>query len=333
MEALIILAKIFLGGGILIAGGELLVRGASRIALMLRVPSLIVGLTIVAICTSAPELTVSLLSCFKENGSPELAVGNVIGSNTFNILGILGIAALFCPIVVSSKLIHREIPLMIFLSGLFWLFAFLSVKTEGLHFIPRWGGVVFIGMMIGYMTWTVVEIRRKENNNIVKDIESESEKIPQGTKECFCSVIIFFVGLAMLIFGSDLFINGAVLAAEMMGVSKLVIGLTILAVGTSLPEIVVSVLAVMRGKSDLAIGNVLGSNMFNIFGVLGLTALLTPGGLNVSRQALVLDIPMMFFVACFGSLLCITDRRLTRGEGIILISAYLVYLVYLICVS
>ncbi|MDO5553691.1 MAG: calcium/sodium antiporter [Planctomycetia bacterium] len=314
------------GGMLLLTGGEVLVRAATQIAAVLRIPPLVVGLTLVAACTGAPELAVSLMGCLKSGGSPELAVGNVVGSNICNIMLILGAAALVRPMSVSSKLIRREIPLMILVSALLWTIVamtFVSGSERGYYF-PRAAGLAFVVLFILYTIWAIWEVRKNENRIMAAGLQERATAYPPKNRflALFGALALFTLGLIMLLAGSNWFIEGAVLFAQRLGVSQLVIGLTVLAVGTSLPELVVSVVASARGRADVAIGNVVGSNIFNILIVLGISGLSVPGGIAVSEHAFRIDIPIMILVAAFGSYLCVTGRRLTRTEGLALLLGY-----------
>jgi len=337
---------IVVGMVILVSGGEILVRGASQLAVATKIPPVIVGLTIVAFGTSAPELAVSLSAVLK--GSADLAVGNVVGSNICNIGLILGIAALLSPIAVSSSLIRREIPIMVVLTFLMYLLAVFGTTTpvselfceqfDGGLILP-WGGGLLVALLVAYMGWTIFELRyRKESNrvyaheleeNVLPDKECPEQKIG-GWKHMLLYVLLIITGIILLVIGSDLMVQGSVRIAKLMGVSEFIIGLTILAVGTSLPELMVTLLAAMKRQSDIAIGNVIGSNIFNVLGVLGITALFSGGtsygGLQVSAQALRFDMPVMILMSLFCMVICITGRRVTRGEGVFLLLCYAAYI-------
>lgn len=342
------LVLIVLGGMILIAGGESLVRGASRIAVAMKIPPLIVGLTIVAFCTSAPELAVSLLATLK--GNADIAIGNVVGSNICNICLILGLSALIKPILVSSTLIRREIPLMVAVAVLMYLFALLGAsgsfadllagRMEG-H-IAVWQGTVFLGLLACYIVWTILEVRRNkgQNEEYVKDVEEGTAPSPNesGTQTgetargMLVNFVLLLLGIAMLVLGSEMMVQGAVKIAKSLGVSELIIGLTILAVGTSLPELVVSIVSVLKGKTDIAVGNAVGSNIFNVLGVLGPSALFSGSGITVTAQAMRLDIPVMLFLSLSCIVICVTGYRISRGEGVFLLLCYGAYLGFL-CIS
>lgn len=335
-----------IGLAILIGGGEILVRGASRLAMAFGVSPLVIGLTIVAICTSAPELAVSVTSSL--HGKSGMALGNVVGSCICNICLILGLAAVFRPLRVSASLIRREIPLMIFLSFLVLIFGFLGGfgtmldvaegDFEG-NITRLAGGILTVGLA-AYLCWTVYEVRRhpKQDAELIAEMEGEVREKNAGVSSIgrggrivtgCCGLII---GLGFLLLGSDMLIKGGTQVATIFGVSDLVIGLSVLAVGTSLPELVVSVVAAIRGKSEIAIGNVVGSNIFNILGVLGISAFVSHDGLEVAPRAMQFDIPVMIVVSIFCIILCFTGQRISRFEGIFLLLVYGVYMT-LICLA
>ena len=243
---MLIILSILGGFIILTLGAEALVRGASSIALRLGITPLIIGLTIVAFGTSAPELAVSVKSALAGNSG--IALGNVIGSNIANIGLILAITALIRPIQVQSQVVKRDIPLMILASMLFW-----GLLLDGeLSLID---GVVLLSLLIGYLAFSYIS---SKNSN-------EEEEIEAGPNNPLLSALFIVVGISMLVGGGILFVNGAVDLAKTFGVSEVIIGLTIVAIGTSMPELVTSVIAALKGQSDIAIGNIVGSNIFNIF--------------------------------------------------------------------
>lgn len=338
------LLLIVAGMVVLVFGGESLIRGATRLAMAMNISPLIVGLTVVAFGTSAPELALSLNAAL--NGKADLAVGNVIGSNICNICLILGLAALLKPIVVSSSLIRREIPMAIGFSILVYFFALsggtgpwssvFDGKYEG-RILP-WEGALFFGSLLVYVGWTIYEVlfRRQQNEKYVKELEDEVSTPEKKQREkvfgfgnLIVNICYLIVGIALLVAGADMLVQGSVHLARSLGVSELIIGLTILAAGTSLPELVVSVMAAVRGKSDIAVGNVVGSNVFNLLGVLGPTAMVASGGLAVTPKALQFDIPLMILFSIFCIVICITGRRVSRGEGVFLLLCYAAYVVFL----
>lgn len=311
-----------LGGFVgLIVGGELLVRGASNLAAAFKVPPLIIGLTVVAIGTSAPELAVSVKSCWY--GATDLAVGNVVGSNLSNLLLILGCAAMVAPLTVGAQLFRLDIPVMIAAAAVLY-----ALGMDGS--LSRGEGITLTIAMLIYLMWTVREGKRD-----AKKLEAEMEEItPHDIALTPVTLIknIFLVigGLILLIKGAEWLVDACVELATQWGVSELVIGLTIVAIGTSLPELVISILASLRGKLDLAVGNVVGSNVLNILAVLGISSTVAPDGVNVDPQSLRFDIPLMVAVsaACFPVFM--TGKEVSRLEGAVMLSFYLAYLGWLV---
>ncbi len=305
------------GLALLVAGAEVLVRGASRLAVAVGISPLVVGLTVVAYGTSSPELAVSVQSAL--NGQADLALGNVLGSNIFNVLFILGVSALISPLLVSVQLIRRDVPLMIFAAILLWLMAFDGA-------IGRLDGLLLFAGAVGYTVWSVVQSRR-ETRQSQQEISPE---ISGGPKTLPAQIAFIVAGLAMLALGSSWLVDGAVAVAQYFGVSEMVIGLTIVAVGTSLPEVATSVMASLRGERDIAVGNVVGSNIFNILAVLGAAAALSPLPLPVSSGTLTFDIPVVIVI----SLLCLpiffTGGQIARWEGVLFLGYYLLYTGYLL---
>ena len=339
---------IAVGMAILVGGAEILIRGASQLAVTLKIPALIVGLTIVAFSTGAPEIALSISAVLK--GSTDFAIGIVVGSNICNIGLILGIAALLSPVAVCSSLIRREIPLMIavavlvlplaILGATMPISSFFSGQFEGVIF--PWMGGLMLAMLLAYVGWTIYELRcHKENNEVyARELEESLQPDEKNAaskksvgKDVLINLTLIAVGVGLLVIGSELMVQGSVKVAVMMGVSELFIGLTVLAVGTASPELIVVIVAAVKRKSDIAIGNIIGSNIFNVLGVLGITALFSGGtdvgGLLVSSQALLFDIPIMIVISLFCIVICVTGRQVTRGEGIFLLLCYAAYLVAL----
>lgn len=311
-----------LGGFVgLIVGGELLVRGASNLAVAAKVPPLIIGLTVVAFGTSAPELAVSVQSCYV--GKTDLAVGNVVGSNLSNLLFILGTAAIVAPLSVSGQLFRLDIPVMIAAAA-----ALYALGSDGELSPPE--GITLTILMVLYLAWTVVEGKREGKKLEEELADLTPDPVPSTWREFTANGAAFVGGLILLIGGADWLVDGCVDLATRWGVSELVIGLTIVAIGTSLPELVISVLASLRGKRDLAVGNVVGSNILNILAVLGVSAVVAPAGVAVDAQSLRFDIPLMVAVsvACFPVFL--TGREVTRTEGAAMLLYYAAYLAWLV---
>lgn len=318
------MAILMLLGGLvlLIAGAELLVRGASRLAQAIGISPLVIGLTIVAFGTSAPELTVSILSSLK--GNTEIAVGNVVGSNIFNVLFILGLSALIIPLAVAQQLVRLDVPIMIFVS-----FLALAMAWDGR--IAQWeGGVLFAGI-IAYTVFLIWQSKKEKSKKVKAEYKEEfSQPKPKNRWQYLLQFAMVLGGLAMLIFGSQWLVEGATSIAKNMGVSDLIIGLTIVAAGTSMPEVATSVIASIRGEKDIAVGNVVGSNIFNILAVMGMASLVSPNGLPVSSSALRFDIPVMTAVAIACLPIFFTGNRINRWEGFVFLAYYIAYTTYLI---
>jgi cation:H+ antiporter len=296
---------------ILIGGAELLVRGAAQLASDMGISPLVVGLTVVSFGTSAPELAVSAFSAW--NGQAGLALGNVVGSNICNILLILGVSALIAPLVVSRQVVRLEVPIMI---GAALLFMLLSLDGS----VSRGEGLLMFACAAVYVTWTVLRSRR-ENNGQAPQCELDGRPRPRRLLQ----IVQIVAGLAMLGLGSRWLVGGAVDIATWFGVSDMVIGLTVVAVGTSLPELATSALAALRGQRDIAVGNVVGSNIFNILVVLGLTSGIAPAAIDIPRQAMMVDLPIML-AASFACLpIFLTEHRIARWEGGLFLAYFIAY--------
>ncbi|NGP75024.1 calcium/sodium antiporter [Balneolaceae bacterium YR4-1] len=300
----------------LIVGAELLVRGASQVASEFGISPLIIGLTVVAFGTSSPELAVSIKSAL--SGQADIALGNVIGSNIFNVLFILGISALIIPLRVSSQLIKFDVPLMIALSITVLLFA-IDRTISSLD-----GWLLLSGLIcyIGYLIYQGTKSGQSVDESALSPSTGEGNRLVQ---------ILFIVGgLLLLIVGSRWLVDGAVSFATYLGVSEIVIGLTVVAAGTSLPEVVTSIIAAVKGERDIAVGNVVGSNIFNIVGVLGLAGIFSGSGIPVIEGAFYFDIPIMVAVAFACLPIFFTGGTINRWEGLLLLGYYLAYTFYLV---
>lgn len=315
---------IFLTAGLvlLVLGAEILVRGASRLASLVGLSPLVIGLTIVAYGTSSPELAVSILSNLR--GQAGIALGNVIGSNIFNILAILGLCALVAPLVVAQQLIRLDVPIMLGVSLLTWMFC-LDGKLSRVD-----GTILFIGALL-YTAFLISESRKESNPEVQEEYAREySFSDPHLRRQSLIQLGSIAAGLGLLLLGSRWLLDSATEMARAWGVNELIIGLTIVAAGTSLPELATSAVASFRGERDIAVGNAIGSNIFNILGVLGLSALFSPAGISVSQSALRFDIPVMVGVAAICLPVFFTGKLISRWEGFLLVGYYLAYTTYLI---
>jgi cation:H+ antiporter len=314
----------FAGGLVLLVlGANALVRGASRMALSLGISPLVVGLTIVAFGTSAPEVAVSVGAVL--DGKTDIAIGNVVGSNIFNVLFILGLSALITPLVVHIQLIRQEVPIML---GTSLLLLVLSVDGR-LSMLE--GGLLF-ALFLAYTGFLIVQSRRE--TQAAKDEFAEAVQ-PAGAsawdRHWVVQAALMLVGLAALVGGSDLLVAAAVSFAKALGVSDLIIGLTIVAAGTSMPEVATSIAAALKGERDIAVGNVVGSSIFNILGCLGLAGLVAgQAGLTVAPSLLAFDIWVMLAVALACLPVFMTGREIARWEGGIFLGYYAAYVAYLI---
>jgi cation:H+ antiporter len=322
MTELLIAAGLILAGLLALgAGGEVLVRGAARLAAAARITPLVIGLTVVAFGTSSPELAVSVKASL--TGQTALAVGDVVGSNILNILLILGISALIAPLTVSSQLIRWDVPLMIGASLLVWLLGW-----DGR--ISRGDGILLFALLLTYVAWSVYQCRREPA--VAREPFERQYAIPAGAAWRYLGLQLgrVLVGLVILILGAKWLLDGAVTIARLLDMNELLIGLTVVAVGTSLPEVAASVLATWRGLRDIAVGNVIGSNLFNILCVLGLSAVVAPDGIAVPAAALRFDIPVMIAVAAVCLPIFFTGQRIARWEGGLFLGYYVLYTVYLV---
>lgn len=309
---------------ILVVGADVLVRGASRLAAMVGVSPLVVGLTVVAFGTSAPELAVSVGGAL--TGADGLAVGNAVGSNVFNVLAILGVAAVASPLVVHQRLVRLDIPLVIAVTALVWLLA-----ADG-----RLGRPEGAALVVGLAAYTVWSYRasRREPPEVAGEYEDAFGAPERPVRRRWpLAVLAVVAGLAALVLGARLLVVGATALAGAVGVPDLVVGSTVVAAGTSLPELATSVAAARRGERDIAVGNVVGSNLFNLLGVLGLAALIGPAGLPVSPAALETDLPVALLAIVVAAPVLATGLALVRWEGALLLVGYGGYLAMLVLAS
>jgi len=306
---LINILAILIGLFFLTFSADWLVAGAVGLARRMGVSPLFIGMTVIAMGTSMPELVVSVQSSI--NGNAGIVVGNVVGSNIFNIAMILGISALIKPIPCSRQVVRREVPVMILVSALFWWMAFD-------RFVSNWESVILLVLLVLYTTISYALARRDAIAGIPE------QALAGEVKTLWCDLGNIGMGFAGLVGGSKLLLYGAVLIAQTMGVSDEIIGLTLIAVGTSLPELATSVVAAWKGQPEIAIGNVVGSNMMNILAILGISGCILP--MHVSEHMAAIDIPVMFFVSLGCLPIMKTGYSIVRTEGLLLLTAYLGYM-------
>lgn len=305
---------------LLVFGADLLVKGAARLATSFGVPALVVGLTVVAFGTSAPELAVSVKSAW--SGQAELAVANVVGSNILNILFILGLSAMISPLIISQQLIRQDVPIMIGIS----VVAAIMVRNGS---IGKLEAALLAAGLIAYTAFLFIQGRRQGAASISSDVD---ELIDENTP-VWKNLILVVGGLVLLVLGARWLVQSAVELATAWGVNEAVIGLTIVAAGTSLPEVVTSVVASLRGERDIAVGNVVGSNIFNILCVLGISGLVSPTPLMAGEQLASLDVPVMLAVAALCLPLFFTGASLSRLEGALFLTLYLAYVWLLVAMA
>lgn len=308
-----------LGLAALVVGAEALVRGASRLAVSWGISPLVVGLTVVAFGTSAPEMAVSVGAAL--SGTADIALGNVVGSNIANVLLILGLSALIAPLVVHEQIIRQEIPIMIGASLIV-----VAMALDGT--IGRVEAALLFLLVVAYTVFLVVQSRRASQ----AASDEFAGGIPSGRWDRHWAVQVAMVlaGLGLLVLGANWLVDSAVAFARVMGVSDLVIGLTVVAVGTSMPEIATSLIAAWRGQRDIAVGNVVGSNIFNLLAVLGAAGLVSESGLGVPDAARNFDLWVMLAVAFACLPILLTGREIARWEGGVFIAYYAAYVGYLV---
>jgi len=318
------IALMFFGGLVcLVLGAESLVRGAAKLALSFGISPLVVGLTVVAFGTSAPEMAVSAGAAL--DGKVDIAIGNVVGSNIFNVLFILGVSALIAPLIVNVQLIRQEVPIMIMATV-----ALVAMMWDGS--LAVWESAVLLTSLVIYTVFLVVQSRRQ---GAAADAEFGDEVDMSSTWDRHWAVqlVLIAIGLALLVLGSQYLVDAAVTVARHLGVSDIVIALTIVAAGTSLPEVATSITAAIRGQRDIAVGNVVGSNTFNILGCLGVSGVLSGSGLMVAESVINFDAWVMLAVALACLPIFITGREIARWEGAVFVLYYVAYTAYLVMAS
>jgi len=306
---------------LLIAGGEALVRGASTLATRVGISPLVIGLVVVSAATSAPELAVTVGAVIE--GEPDLAVGNVVGSNIVNILVILGLSAIISPLVIKRQLVRFDIPVMVGLSV-----ALVVVSLDGQ--IGVLDGVLLLAGLAIHTVMSIVVGRRE-----VPDPTASPDTMPLNSTPVplWLAGLLLAAGIGLLVFGAQLLVDGAVSIATGLGVSSLIVGLTVVAIGTSLPELATSIIALRRGERDMAVGNIVGSNIFNIGLVLGLPAVIFGEGIPVPAAAIALDLPLMLATAVALLPIAFTGFIIARWEGALFVLLYVAYTLYLVLAS
>lgn len=309
---------LIVGFVLLVKGADWFVDGASAIARQLRIPSVVVGLTIVAFGTSAPEAAVSITAAVE--GSNEIAIANVVGSNLFNLMMVIGVSALFCRLPVERSIRRRDMPFSILAVGLLLVFSLDTILWKsGQMMLSRIDGAILLVIFAGYMFFIIRKAMAERKNT--QEIESDK-------KESLLKSIVFCViGIAGIVFGGQWVVDGATAVARLLGLSETLIGLTIVAIGTSLPELVTSIVAARKGEADIAVGNVVGSNIFNIFFILGMSAVICPVGIGMES---VYDMMILTVVSLGAWAFMGKKKSFGRGSGIVMILLYAAYTAYII---
>ncbi|MCK0173744.1 MULTISPECIES: calcium/sodium antiporter [Mycobacteriaceae] len=314
------------GLGTLVVGAEVMVRGGTRLAGRLGISPIIVGLTVVSIGTSMPELAVGVVAA--ADGSGALAVGNIAGTNVVNLLLILGLSAWMVPLALQARTIRLELPLMAAAAVLLWVLAADGVMS-------RVDGVILLVVALGY-TVAVIWSARHESGAVAEEFadmfpeEHAAVSTVVARRQALRESTMLLGGIVLVVIGADWLVDGAVGMARQFGVSDALIGLTVVAIGTSAPELVTTVMSTLRGDRDIAIGNLVGSSIYNIALILGVTCLVPAGGLVLPSSLVNIDIPIMVIVALACIPIFMTGRRVSRGEGGAMVFAYLAYLVFLL---
>lgn len=315
---------LIVGMALLVKGADWFVGGSSTIAKALKIPSLIIGLTLVSMGTSAPEASVSINSAV--NGMNDMSIGNVVGSNIFNTLFILGVSSLIVPLSIGKDIKRYDIPIMVCLYGILLSFAFVITPFT----LDIFESVAMLVLFVAYTAFLIIRAK-KENKKLAVTADSITEQSNEVKEEkkkpVWLSIILAVVGLAGIIFGGDLVVDNAAVIAKTAGMSEALVGLTIVAVGTSLPELVTSVVASVKKENDIAIGNVIGSNIFNIIFILGLSSAIS--NLTVDWSALV-DLLVMLGSGVIVLLIALFSKKMQRWQGAITVLLYVGYITYII---
>ena len=315
LEIILCIVLLIVGMALLIKGADWFVEGSSAIAKALKIPSLVIGLTLVSIGTSMPEFSVSLTSSLQ--GNIDMSFGNVIGSNIFNTFVVIGVSAIIVPLVVSKQMQKYDLPILMGIYGLLALFSF--VVTPGT--IQLWESIILFSLTIIY---TVFLILRSKGQEVIEE-ETNNKK-----RKWWINLILLSIGLAGIIFGGKLVVNNASRLATALGMSEMLVGLTIVAIGTSLPELVTSIVAAKKGENDIAVGNAIGSCLFNIVLILGFCSILEPYVVNVTNLNTLIDVIIMFISALVVFVFSFKSKKINRWQGIVMVLIYVVYFTYII---
>ncbi len=310
---------LILGLVVLISGGEFLVRGASNIALRLKISPLVVGLTIVAFGTSAPELLISVKSVL--SGIDDLAMGNVVGSNICNLGLVLGFTAVVSDIYIERNTLRFDWP-MTFFASIVMLFVSSELFWNN-RIIEFWEGLLFFSMLVAFTSFSMIKSRKDTKAKEALMEEHELTEPEQSTRALLIDLLMIIIGCAGLFYGAEWFVEGAEKIALRLGVSERVIGITLVALGTSLPELVTSAIAAYKKQTDLALGNLLGSNIFNIFSILGITSMIQ--SIKIDPVILEYDMLWMMGITVLVLILALIRKKLGRIEGVVLLAFYVVY--------
>lgn len=317
MEAVKVIVILLIGFVLLLKGADFFVEGASSIAKILKVPAIIIGLTVVAMGTSLPELAVSVTASISNNNA--LAVSNVVGSNLFNLMVVLGASALMNPIIVGKDTIKKDYPFSVLCAILLLVLGFIGME------LGRVDGVIFLVIFVGFIFYQVHSaLKARSDSELDKEVEEEVEEIKE--LPLWLSIVYVIGGAVAIKFGGDFVVDSAVSIAAALGMSQTLIGLTIVALGTSLPELATSVVAAKKGELDMAVGNVVGSNLFNILMILGVAASLSE---IAFLQENIIDIAILLVFSLITWVLCWTKGKLDKKEGLLMIILYVAYVVYI----
>lgn len=327
MEMLGNIALLLVGFVLLIKGADFFVEGSSSVAKLLKVPSIVVGLTVVAMGTSLPELSVSVSAALNE--SNEIAISNVVGSNFFNLIVVLGVCALFTTVPVDRQVLKRDFPfsiiimaaLVFFMADLIKPWADVAENSAGL--LSRLNSIILLAVFVGYLVYTVRSALQDRKNNLMAETDGDEEK----PHSLLISIIFIVCGVIAIKFGGDFVVDSAKYIALHIGMSETLVGLTIVAVGTSLPELVTSIVAAKKGETSLAVGNVIGSNIFNVLFILGVSGTIHP--IMVEKQNLI-DAILILLVSIVVYFFAKSRKKIERKEGMIMLAIYVIYMIYAI---